>query len=102
MSLRRHIVGLIALVAFALAVLPRIVPSLGAYSQLDYGWRVGAIMAAWWLAYDDLNRLPAWLLAGVPVLAIILVRWPKYFFLAIPVLIVLAILKPRFGARGKR
>ena len=102
MSLRRNIVGLIALAGFAIAALPWFVPSLRAYSQLDYGWRVGALTAAWWLAYNDLNRLPPWLLAGVPVLMIILVRWPKYFWLAIPVLIVLAILRPRFGSKPKQ
>jgi hypothetical protein len=52
-----------------------------------------------WLAYHDLNRLPGWVLASLPILVISLVRWPRALLLLVPLIIVLAILKPRFGSR---
>ena len=59
-------------------------------------------MAVWWLAYPDLSRLPPWLLAGIPVMVIVLAKWPRYVVFVIPVMIVLAILKPRFGQRKRK
>ena len=56
-------------------------------------WRGGALLAAAWLAYDDVQRLPNWLLATVPVLLIVMIRWPRLLLLAIPLLIVAAVLR---------
>jgi hypothetical protein len=39
--------------------------------------RVGAVLTAWF-AYDDVQRLPNWLLLALPVVAV--VRWPRLFF----------------------
>jgi hypothetical protein len=64
--------------------------------------RLGAIMAVWWLAYPDLRRLPAWLLASMPVLVIVLARWPRYIFLVVPLIVILAVLKPRWGSKPKQ
>jgi hypothetical protein len=94
--MRRHIVGVIALALFAAGAVFRVWP----HPELEpFCWRLGAITAAFWLAYPDLLRLPAWLLAALPVLAIVLARWPKCLLLVIPVFVVLAILKPRWGPR---
>jgi hypothetical protein len=51
-------------------------------------WRGGAILAAAWLAYDDVQRLPNWLLALLPVLLIVLIRWPRLLLLIVPALAV--------------
>ena len=56
-------------------------------------WRGGAILAAAWLAYDDVQRLPNWLLLILPLLLVVLVKWPRYFLMLIPVLIAWAVLR---------
>ena len=100
LCIRRHIVGLITLALLIAAVTMWLVPSLEGFAA--FCWRLGAIFGAWWLAYPDLNRLPGWLLAIVPVLIVVLVKWPRYFLFLVPVLIVLAILKPRLGGVKRR
>jgi hypothetical protein len=64
-----------------------------AEGTLAFCWRMGAILAAAWLAFDDVQRLPNWLLLTIPVLLIVLVRWPRQFWLLIPLLIGWAILR---------
>ena len=56
-------------------------------------WRGGAILAAAWLAYDDVQRLPNWILLTLPLLLIVLVRFPRYFLMLIPVLIAWGVLR---------
>jgi hypothetical protein len=60
----------------------------GAEGTLAFCWRMGAILAAAWLAYDDVQRLPNWFVLALPVLLIVLVRWPKFLVLLIPGLVV--------------
>jgi hypothetical protein len=73
---------------------------------LAFCWRAGAIMAAAWLAFDDIQRLPNWLLMMLPVLLIVLVRWPRLLLLMIPALILLAVVRrllwPADGANRGR
>jgi hypothetical protein len=67
-------------------------------------WRGGAILAAAWLAYDDVQRLPNWILLMLPLLLIVLVRFPRYFLMLIPVLIAWAVLRRILGpakAKGR-
>ncbi len=56
-------------------------------------------MAAIWLAYDQLKRIPLWLWIALPILVIVAARWPKVLWALIPALIVVAILKPKARAR---
>ncbi len=56
-------------------------------------WRGGAILAAAWLAFDDVQRLPNWLLLLMPVLLIVLVRWSRLLWVIIPLLIAWAIVR---------
>lgn len=66
-------------------------------------WRGGAIMAAAWLAYDDVQRLPSWLLLMLPLLLILLVKFPRYLLMLIPVLIAWGVLRRIFWpAEGGR
>jgi hypothetical protein len=97
--MRRHILGIIAILLLAAGAASWTWPSAGYQGAEAFCLRLGAIVAVLWLAFDDVSRLPAWLLAGVPVLVIILAKWPRYALLVVPVIVVLAILRPRFGAR---
>jgi hypothetical protein len=56
-------------------------------------WRGGAILAAAWLAYNDVQRLPNWLIVLLPVLLIALIRWPRLLLLMAPFLIFLFIVQ---------
>ena len=60
---------------------------------LAFCWRMGAVLAAAWLAYDDVQRLPNWLLLIMPVLLILLVRFPRMLLAMIPLLIAWSILR---------
>jgi hypothetical protein len=60
---------------------------------------MGAVVTAAWLAYDDIQRLPGWILAVLPVLAIVVVRWPRYALLVIPVTIAVAFFYARLVRR---
>lgn len=75
-----------------------------AESTLSFCWRAGAILAAAWLAYDDAQRLPNWLLLAMPVLLIVLLRWSRLLLLLIPVLVLWAVLQRFLGPtdRGRR
>jgi hypothetical protein len=64
-------------------------------------WRSAALLAAAWLAYPDVQRLPNWLLMVVPVVLIVLVRWPRLLLLVIPLLIVLAIINRLMQPDGR-
>ncbi|MGD0897084.1 MAG: hypothetical protein ABR915_04565 [Thermoguttaceae bacterium] len=101
--MRRHILGILALLLLAAAAVLALWPGAGGCQQFElFCWRLGTVLAVWWLAYPDLRRLPAWLLGALPVVAIVLVWRPRYVLLVIPVLVVLAILKPRWGDRPSK
>jgi hypothetical protein len=59
-------------------------------------WRMSAMLGAAWLAYEDVQRLPTWLLATTPILLILLVRWPRQFLLLVPFIIAAAFFYSRF------
>ncbi|MCE5303284.1 MAG: hypothetical protein LLF97_09285 [Planctomycetaceae bacterium] len=61
--------------------------------SLSCCWRGGAILAAAWLAYDDIQRLPNWLVLTLPLLLILLIRWPRILWMLIPALIGLAVVR---------
>ena len=67
-------------------------------------WRGGAILAAAWLAYDDVQRLPNWLIVLLPVLLIVLVRWPRLLLFIVPFLAVWMVIQRLLyvGPPGKR
>ena len=61
--------------------------------ELAFFSRMGAILLAAWLAYDDVQRLPGWVLLVLPVVLIVVVRWPRLLLLLIPALVLWAILR---------
>jgi hypothetical protein len=62
-------------------------------------WRFAPILAVLWLAYHDLKRIPKWLWITLPLILIIIVKWPKTLLLSIPLLILLILLKLRIKGR---
>lgn len=97
--MRRHLIGVIALLLAAGAVFFWVWPPAGSASQQFEAacWRVGALMAVLWLAYDELHRVPAWLWPGLLTLAVVLAIRRQWLLLFIPIIVALAILRPRFG-----
>lgn len=65
-------------------------------------WRGGAILAAAWLAYEDVQRLPNWLLLVMPVVLIVLIRWSRLALVLIPALILAAVLRRLLRPREQR
>jgi hypothetical protein len=72
--------------------------------ELAFFSRTGGMLAAAWLAYEDVKRLPGWLLLSLPALLIVIVRWPRFLLLLIPAMVVAFILRrllsPGSGAAG--
>jgi hypothetical protein len=98
--MQRTILGLLAIALFLSAVaLWLSLPNAGDSISFAFCWRAGAMVAAAWLAYNDVQRLPNWLLATTPVLLIVLVRWPRYAVIVFPVVLVMAFLYSRFARR---
>ncbi len=101
--MQRKILGVMAaallLLAAVLWCLPHDFEDTMTVATLAFCWRMGAVVAAAWLAYEDIQRLPGWILAVLPVLAIVVVRWPRYALLVIPATIVAAFFYSRLTRR---
>ncbi len=95
--MRRHAIGIIALVLLAIAGVLWLWPTEGnELLGLEAAcWRVGALMGVLWVAYSDVQRIPAWLLGVAPVLVVLLAWKPRLFLFVAPVVICIAILRPR-------
>jgi hypothetical protein len=90
--MRRHILGALALVLLLGAVVIwRWWPN--AELEMACCWRGGAILAAAWLAYEDVQRLPNWLLVTLPVVLIVLVRVPRMLPLLAGAIVVWAVVR---------
>ena len=75
--MRRHLLGLIALASFALAVIPYGCPPLARYQTAgDMGLRVALVLGVFWLAWPDLHRLPRWVWFALP-LGLVALRYAK-------------------------
>jgi hypothetical protein len=101
--MRRHAIGVIALVLLLTAAWFFIRPPNG---PLEQEWqaacgRIGTVMLVIWLAYDQLRRLPVWLWWTLPVVFVTLAIRPRWLLILVPVVIVLAILRPRPGPRRR-
>jgi hypothetical protein len=93
--LRRHLAGIIALVSLALAGVLWHWPITGFPGMAGGCVRVAMVFAVVWLAYDQVQRLPGWILAVMPVFLLLLLVRPRWALLALPVLLLLAALRPR-------
>jgi hypothetical protein len=95
--MRRHLIGVIALLLILGAVGFWIWPPEGAWGiGAEAGcWRLAIVLSVLWLAYPDVRRLPAWFWLLLPALVLILVFRPRWFLAAVPLILLLAILIPR-------
>ncbi len=99
--MQRRILALLAAVSLLVALLLALFwPT--ADTALAFAWRGGAILAAAWLAYDDVQRIPNWLLLTLPVLLIVVVRWPRHLWIVAPVLLLLAVVGRLLRGPGTR
>jgi hypothetical protein len=100
---RRHLIGIIALLCLLGYLAFRIWPPQETWQQVLEGGcaRGGALAAVAWLAYPDIRRMPGWLWGVLLAILVVVAIRPRTVLLAIPVIVALAILRPRFG-RGKK
>ena len=98
--MQRHILAALAILLLVGAVVLQIWWP-GAEVALACCWRGGAILAAAWLAYDDVQRLPNWLIVLLPVLLVVLIRWPRLLLVMLPFLAIWVVIQraalPRIG-----
>ncbi len=94
--MRRHLIGAVAVLCLLGAVWFKIRPPENEFqAQLESACcRAGALAAVVWLAYTEIRRMPGWFWLALPVLAVILVKWPRYMLYAVPIVVVMAIFKP--------
>jgi hypothetical protein len=98
--MQRTILGILAIVLFATAAALRFFLADAAGSiSLAFCWRMGLVTAAAWLAYHDIQRLPGWLLATLPIVLVVLARWPNIFLIIIPIVVVAAFFHSRLSRR---
>jgi len=76
-------------------------PGAGMEAELGFFSRMGAVLLAAWLAYEDVQRLPGWLLLTLPVVLVVLVRWPRLLLLLIPAIVAWWVLQ-RVLSSGQR
>ncbi len=90
--MRRHLIGILAIMSLACAVGLWMWPFAGSEPYQSGSLRLGAVLAAMWLAFADVRRIPTWALLAAPVVLFLLVRFPRQLLLAIPAILVLAFL----------
>ncbi len=97
--MQRRILG-IAAVVFLLAAAAIWHWWPGMEIELAFFSRMGAVLVAAWLAYEDVQKLPGWLLFLLPVILVVL-RWPRLLWLLLPALAAWVILR-RLLSTGQR
>jgi hypothetical protein len=98
--MRRHLIGIIAVGFLLLGLITTLWPSGGAGQQWyeSMGWRLGAVMALWWLAYPEASKLPVWTWFVLPIAFLLLLTKgaTKWVLLALLVaMVVVTMLGPR-------
>jgi len=92
--MRRHAVGVLALVLLLAAVATWIWAPDEVWFEAGCV-RVGALLGVLWLAYADLRRIPPWLwVVFLPLLAVLVIK-PRWALYIAPIVLILAILHPR-------
>ncbi len=75
---------------------------LEAAGLLAFCWRLGAIAGAAWLAYDDIQRLPGWLVLLVPAVLLIVLWRPKLLWLLLPLAAIMLLLRSLAARKTNR
>jgi len=92
--MQRNILGICAIVLLSGAVAFFIWPPESAAMEGLHSacTRVGSLCAVLWLAYRELQRLPAWLASVLPIAAILVAYRPRWAIIVIPLVFTLMIL----------
>ncbi len=101
--MRRHLIGILGLLLLlGVLVTWNWEPDSAWGTQIRAGcWRLGPLLIILWLAFPQVERVPAWLWVYI-IIVLVLAAWkPKLLLIAIPIIVVLAVLKPRFGRRKR-
>jgi len=90
---RRHLLGLIALASFMLAVIVNWYPPLAPYQAAgSMGLRIGLVLGALWLAWPELHRLPRWIWYVLPIGLVLLIYARPILVFLIPTFVVATML----------
>ena len=101
--MRRHAVGVIALLMLGFGIGLWIWPPSGGGAAFAHGMclKVGLVLGAVWLAWPQLERLPPWLFGAVFVLIMAITIRPRvtlallpYAAMVVPLLLLLHVLRP--------
>lgn len=97
LHLRRHALGALALLLMAGAAFFHLRPPENSFEQMCQAacWRMGPITALIWLTYYQLIQLPAWLVAALPILLVVVVLRPKFLLFLMPAILLIFFLRPR-------
>ena len=97
--MRRHLIGIIAVLSLLGAVACEIWPPQQTWgATLQSGsCRGGVLAAVVWLAYPEVRRMPTWLWSMLLAVLVVVAIRPRTVFVAVPIIIALAILRPRIG-----
>lgn len=99
---RRHALGVITVLLLVGGVCFSIwEPTGGQGLELQSAcWRIGSLCGVFWLAYEQLQRIPIWVWPMLPVLLLIVARRPQWLLFLIPLLVLVGFLRPRKPKRG--
>jgi hypothetical protein len=96
---KRTKLGVLAVLLLATAGVLKLIPaehapanSVGLFGAC---WRIGFVLAVFWLAYPDLVRLPRWLMPAVLLVGLAMARWPWLLWSVPAVIFVGWLLRPR-------
>ena len=92
--MHRPTIAIVAIVLLALSLGLQLAGSSDPYIKFAC-LRMGAVMAALWLAHPQLTAVPRWLLIGTMVLLLIVAWRPKALVFALPIALALWLLRPR-------
>lgn len=100
MPMRRHILGIIALVLLGGAVILSIWPP---QSNAAETWqairaafiRTGVLASVIWLAYRELERLPRWLFTVIPIAGLLVAARPRWAIVLVPLVLAIMFLTPK-------
>ncbi len=98
--MRRHILGIIALVLLGGAVILSIWPP---QSNAAETWqavraafiRTGVLASVIWLAYRELERLPRWLFTVIPIAGLLVAARPRWAIVLVPLALAIMFLTPK-------
>lgn len=95
--MRRHLMGIVAILLFIGGVVAYFAFPHSESFQSTAGAciKVGAVLAALWLALPQINQMPLWLYASILGGVIVIARWPQLWWMIIPAILAVWILKPR-------